>query len=149
MVPGYPLDVYKQFFPYKIERFKNFPEENEWEGLIILKRTNTIIGDMGFKGGPNDAGEMNLGYSIVPEYEGNGYATEMGKALCNWAINLPMCNRLWQLVILIMPLLKEYLRKWVSKSHTKLVKNITGPMLEFTRLETPLNEIIVYTSPTS
>ncbi|MCM2532488.1 hypothetical protein NDK43_08950 [Neobacillus pocheonensis] len=52
----YPLDVYKQFFDYKIVRFHKYPEENEWEGIIIHKDDNTIMGDMGFKGGPNESG---------------------------------------------------------------------------------------------
>lgn len=83
----YPLDVYKQFFTYKIERFTKFPLENEWEGCIIHKATNVIMGDMGFKGGPNEAGEIDLGYSIVPSYQGKGFATEMGKAMVKWGLS--------------------------------------------------------------
>lgn len=80
----YPMDVYKQFFKYKIERFSKFPQENEWEGIIIHRDTNEIMGDMGFKGGPNNVGEIDLGYSIVPSYQGKGFATEMGKAMVKW-----------------------------------------------------------------
>ncbi|MFV2046335.1 hypothetical protein KDJ21_008225 [Metabacillus litoralis] len=42
------------------------PDENEWEGIIINKEDNTSIGDMGFKGGPNEEGIIDIGYSIVP-----------------------------------------------------------------------------------
>jgi [ribosomal protein S5]-alanine N-acetyltransferase len=83
----YPLDVYKQFFTYKIERFRKFPNENEWEGIIIHKIDNKIMGDMGFKGGPNEEGIIDLGYSIVPSYQGKGYATEMGKAMVDWGLS--------------------------------------------------------------
>ena len=83
----YPLDVYKQFFTYKIERFRKFPNENEWEGIIIHKIDNKIMGDMGFKGGPNEEGIIDLGYSIVPSYQGKGYATEMGKAMADWGLS--------------------------------------------------------------
>ncbi|MFZ3579936.1 GNAT family N-acetyltransferase [Virgibacillus sp. DJP39] len=62
----YPVAVYKNLLPYKIERFSHYPEENEWEGIIIHTEDNTIIGDMGFKGGPGKNGEMDLGYSILP-----------------------------------------------------------------------------------
>ncbi|WP_186577121.1 GNAT family N-acetyltransferase [Aquibacillus kalidii] len=85
----YPLDVYKQFFPYKIDRFSNFPEENEWEGIIIHNEDNCIIGDMGFKGGPDEKGEMDIGYSIVPSYQGKGYATEMAIAMVEWGLRQP------------------------------------------------------------
>ncbi|XQY90094.1 GNAT family N-acetyltransferase [Metabacillus sp. HB246100] len=80
----FPLEVYQQFFPYKVERFKKYPHENEWEGIIVLKEENKIIGDMGFKGGPDHAGVLDIGYSIVPEYRGRGFATEMGKEMVRW-----------------------------------------------------------------
>ncbi|MCM3587442.1 GNAT family N-acetyltransferase [Mesobacillus maritimus] len=81
---GWPMPVYKQFFAYKIERFRKYPAENEWEGIIVHKQDQRIIGDMGFKGGPNEDGVIDLGYSIVPSYQGKGYATEMGKAMVEW-----------------------------------------------------------------
>ena len=85
----YPLEVYKQFFEYKIDRFQKFPFENEWEGIIIHKEDNMIMGDMGFKGGPNEEGIIDIGYSIVPSYQGKGYATEMGKAMVDWGLSQP------------------------------------------------------------
>ncbi|MFD1861484.1 GNAT family N-acetyltransferase [Planococcus chinensis] len=85
----YPMDVYKQFFPYKIERFTEHPEENIWEGLIIHKETKTVIGDIGYKGGPNDKGEINLGYSILPRFQGNGYASEAATAMVQWGLAQP------------------------------------------------------------
>jgi [ribosomal protein S5]-alanine N-acetyltransferase len=86
LAPEWPLDVYKQFFPYKIERFSKYPRENEWEGVIIDRKDQLIVGDMGFKGGPNEEGTIDLGYSIVPSYQGKGYATEMGRAMVEWAL---------------------------------------------------------------
>lgn len=44
---------------------------------------------MGFKGGPNQQDEIDLGYSIVPRYQGNGYATEMAKAMISWGLKRP------------------------------------------------------------
>lgn len=85
----WPLPEYHQFFPYKINKFKETPIENKWEGLIIHKGTNTIIGDMGFKGSPNEEGAINIGYSIVPDQRGKGYASEMGKAFVQWGLSQP------------------------------------------------------------
>lgn len=84
--PDWPLAVYKELFPYKINKFQKSPQENEWEGAIILKEENRIIGDMGFKGGPNHEGAIDIGYSIVPGYRGKGYATEMGLAMVEWGL---------------------------------------------------------------
>lgn len=85
----WPLDVYKQLFSYKMNKFRKDPLENEWEGAIILKGESRIIGDMGFKGGPDWEGAINLGYSIVPSYQRRGYATEMGKAMVKWGLEQP------------------------------------------------------------
>ena len=85
----YPMDVYKQFFPYKIERFTQQPEENIWEGLIIHKETQTVIGDIGYKGSPNEKGEINLGYSILPRFQGDGYASEAAAAMVQWGLDQP------------------------------------------------------------
>ncbi|MFB7140972.1 GNAT family N-acetyltransferase [Gottfriedia sp. NPDC056225] len=83
---GWPIPVYKNLFPYKISRFQTHPKEEEYEGMIIHKRDKLIIGDMGFKGGPDENGVMEIGYSIAPNYQGEGYATEMGKAFCKWGL---------------------------------------------------------------
>ncbi len=85
----WPLEVYKNLFPYKIERFRKVPSENEWEGLIVDKTNNRIVGDMGFKGGPNEEGVIDLGYSIIPSSRGKGFATEMGKAMVAWGLTQP------------------------------------------------------------
>lgn len=85
----YPMDVYKQFFPYKIDRFSKLPEENKWEGLIIDSETATVIGDIGYKRGPNDKGEIDLGYSILPDYQGRGFATEAAAGMVAWGLKQP------------------------------------------------------------
>ena len=85
----YPMQDYKELFPYKIERFTQYPAENQWEGIIIHTEDRTIIGDMGFKGGPDENGEMDLGYSILPAYQGKGYATEMAIAMVEWGLKQP------------------------------------------------------------
>lgn len=86
LAKGWPINAYKNLFPYKISRFQNHPEEEEFEGVIIHKKDRIIIGDMGFKGGPDENGVMEIGYSMVPQYQGKGYTTEMAKAFCDWGI---------------------------------------------------------------
>ena len=46
---------------------------------IILRKTNTLIGILG--GGQLDATSVMIGYSIAPEHQRLGYATEALKAL--------------------------------------------------------------------
>jgi RimJ/RimL family protein N-acetyltransferase len=44
-----------------------------------------VIGSAGFKGAPDASGMVELGYGIVPAYEGRGYATEVATMLVAWA----------------------------------------------------------------
>ena len=44
-----------------------------------------MIGDIGFMGGPDQEGVVEVGYSIIPEYRNQGYATEMARSLIAWA----------------------------------------------------------------
>ncbi|WP_376766765.1 GNAT family N-acetyltransferase [Peribacillus huizhouensis] len=53
---------------------------------MIHKKDQFIIGDMGFKGGPNAEGMIDIGYSVVQNYQGYGYAIEKGKALVKWGL---------------------------------------------------------------
>lgn len=90
----YPLDVYKEILPYKIDLFTQHPNENEWEGIIIHTENHTIIGDMGFRRSTKDTAEFELGYSIVPSYRGHGYATEMAKEMVKWGLSQPGIERI-------------------------------------------------------
>lgn len=49
---------------------------------------------MGFKGGPDEKGEMDLGYSVLPSFRGNGYATEMAIASVKWGLKQPNVKRI-------------------------------------------------------
>lgn len=60
-----------------------------WDGLVIHKADATLIGDIGFMGGPDAQGVVEVGYSIVPEYRNQGYATEIVSALARWALQQP------------------------------------------------------------
>ena len=60
--------------------------------VIITKQEMKIIGDVGFKGIPNQAGEIDLGYGIIASERQKGYAFEAAKALCDWAISQENVN---------------------------------------------------------
>lgn len=86
VVDGYPSDEYKEILPFKIQRYSQYPEENEWEGLIVHQEDQMIMGDMGFRRSMDNPEELELGYSIVPAYQGRGYATEMAQAIISWGL---------------------------------------------------------------
>jgi RimJ/RimL family protein N-acetyltransferase len=54
--------------------------------VIVEIATNTIAGDIGFKGKADDeSGYIEIGYSTQPKYRIQGYMTEAIGAICNWA----------------------------------------------------------------
>ena len=44
-----------------------------------------VIGTCGFRGVPSDDGTVETGYSILEDHQGNGYGTELVRALVRWA----------------------------------------------------------------
>ncbi|WP_316821250.1 GNAT family N-acetyltransferase [Pedobacter gandavensis] len=57
--------------------------------MIIDKERKTIVGDLGFKGGPDENGHVDLGYGILASERRKGYAVEAGRALIKWAFKQP------------------------------------------------------------
>lgn len=57
-----------------------------WNWLIVHREDRVIVGDAGFMGGPK-GGMAEIGYSIVPEYRNQGYATEAVLYLIHWALH--------------------------------------------------------------
>ena len=60
--------------------------------LIIRKDEEMGIGLVGFKGKPNGRAEVEIGYGIAPEQQGQGYMTEAARVLVNWALAQPACS---------------------------------------------------------
>lgn len=53
--------------------------------LVLLKTDGTIIGDIGFKGKPDETKAVEIGYGFLESYWNKGYATEAVEALIQWA----------------------------------------------------------------
>lgn len=66
------------------------PQNRIWYApwKMELKENQTFIGDIDFKG-PAKNHAVEIGYGILPEYEGNGYTTEALQAMTQWAFGQP------------------------------------------------------------
>lgn len=53
--------------------------------VMIERASRTVVGDIGFKGPPDDAGVIEMGYSVTADRRRRGYATEAARALAEWA----------------------------------------------------------------
>ena len=75
--------------PLFIEAMKKDPTGQVWDGIILHKADQVAIGGIGFHGPPDEAGRVEIGYTIIPAYEGQGYATEMARRVIEWAFQIP------------------------------------------------------------
>ncbi len=62
--------------------------------LVIDKQTNKIIGDIGFKGKPNNKNSVEVGYGITASEQNKGYATEALDSIIKWAFNSNLVNKI-------------------------------------------------------
>ena len=60
--------------------------------IIVEKATKIIIAELGFKGEPNDKGEVEIGYGTMPGQRGKGFMTEAVGGIVDWAKTRPGIN---------------------------------------------------------
>ncbi len=62
-----------------------------WYWVLKVEATgqHVLIGSGGFKGAPDTDGSVEIGYAVLPQYHGQGYATEAVRALIGWAFTHP------------------------------------------------------------
>jgi RimJ/RimL family protein N-acetyltransferase len=65
------------------------PELNSWPGYLFVDRSQgALIGNGGYSGEPNRAGEVEVGYEVAPAYRNLGYASEAVRALVDNALKV-------------------------------------------------------------
>ena len=70
-----------------LAQLRTATEANVWvHGFAVVHReSNSVIGTEGFKGPPDAEGVVEIGYGIVPAFQGRGFATEATAALVRFA----------------------------------------------------------------
>ncbi len=56
-----------------------------WAWYAVQQSPRVLIGSGGFNGAPDSEGTVTLGYGVIPEAEGKGYASEIAGGLVAWA----------------------------------------------------------------
>ena len=80
-------DELKKAYAEMLEGCLSHPDAWDWYAMWNIElRSGTHIGDLCFKG-PGSAPE--IGYGILEEYQGRGYATEAVEAAVAWAFEQP------------------------------------------------------------
>jgi RimJ/RimL family protein N-acetyltransferase len=74
----------------RAEQLRKRPADGPWLLRPILLRdendTRTAIGYLNFHGGPDEDGRVEVGYTLLPDARGHGYAIEAVQAALEWAI---------------------------------------------------------------
>ncbi|MBB6611459.1 GNAT family N-acetyltransferase [Pontibacter sp. Tf4] len=90
LTPYWPDQEAIDTFPKIIRNLELVPEPSGFESYMVVHRQSmTVIGDAGFKGLPNENGEVDLGYAIIVQAQKNGFGLEAAKGLANWAFRQP------------------------------------------------------------
>jgi RimJ/RimL family protein N-acetyltransferase len=77
-----------------------YREHQEWEGWLTWYALRidvdypTLCGGTGFKGPPDKRGMVEIGYSVLPEFQRQGLATEMVAGIIRWAKHRPEVRRI-------------------------------------------------------
>ena len=83
----------KKAYTEMLEGCIQHPDQWEWYAMWMIElRDGTHIGDLCFKG-LDAKGMTEIGYGILEEYQGQGYATEAVGAAVHWALQQPGVKR--------------------------------------------------------
>ena len=71
-----------------IGQMQRRPHHARWrcQWVALLKEERRIIGNLAFKGAPDQTGEVEIGYGFDPCYHNRGLATEAVGTLVRWAL---------------------------------------------------------------
>ena len=79
---------------YTLDALRQIPNHGGWTFYYLLlhataERRATAIGTAGFKAAPDEQGEVELGYGVLPSYQRQGYATEAVHGMTAFAFANP------------------------------------------------------------
>ncbi|MBI3660040.1 GNAT family N-acetyltransferase [Candidatus Acetothermia bacterium] len=81
----------KEFF---LRQLEDAPNQTGWSVWYWVRRDGRVlIGNGGFKDKPSHDGTVEIGYSVLEQFQKKGYATEAVRALIQWAFSHPQVAR--------------------------------------------------------
>ena len=87
------IDVLKAAYTEMLDGCLAHPDKWEWYAIwTIESKDGTHIGELCFKG-IDESGSAEIGYGIVENHQGYGYATEAVSAAASWALEQKSIKR--------------------------------------------------------
>ncbi len=87
---NWPPDLYdREPMEYALRQLAD-PAEHGWSFWYLLaseRGGSEVLGICGFKGRPNAAGSVEIGYSVLSQFRNQGFATEAVERLVTWAFS--------------------------------------------------------------
>lgn len=92
--PEWPPENLRDALPWFFEQVIAHPSKCHWFLWYAVLRPSDelgamLVGSLGFKGPPDEAGRVEIGFSLLPQFQGRGLASEMIRALAPWALGQP------------------------------------------------------------
>ena len=85
---NWPPELLVDALSFFLEQLDQHPEQAgwlSWYGVLRGDPEPVLVGSGGFKGCPQPDSTIEVGYSVLPQYQGCGYATEAAAGLLSWA----------------------------------------------------------------
>lgn len=93
----WPPDSLRDVLGYIYGLYREHPDWEGWLAWYAVRIDNddpVLCGSIGFKGPPDEQGIVEIGYSVLQEFQGQGLATEMVAAIVKWAEHQPQVKRI-------------------------------------------------------
>ena len=89
LTPEWPPEHWEpHVFDFILKQFADEPTTAGWHRYVVLPDSygcsTTLIGCVG--GFPKPDGDVEIGYSTIPQFQRQGYATEAATTLVNWLL---------------------------------------------------------------
>lgn len=79
---------------HTLARLHDDPSAEAWSlSFFVLRDAGTLVGGGGFAGPPDGRGDVEIGYSLVADFQRRGLATEAVGGLCRAAFDDPRVRR--------------------------------------------------------
>jgi ribosomal-protein-alanine N-acetyltransferase len=69
----------------RLGQIARHPADEPWVAWLAL-RDDEVIGHCGFHGPPDESGEVEIAYTVLPELRGRGLAGQLLDALIEWCV---------------------------------------------------------------